>query len=885
MLRVTPRECVPRVPTLLFPCLWAMLASSLGTGTAAAAPSVFHTSEYETPSRGNPGDLIMIAGSGFTGSDRVVYQAEATLGASREHPQEVPARSTRELGVARIVHVGSANDSLVVELPDLMTAHQPYRLWVVDRSGDWTEPLRINDPRPLWVTPAYLDATADVAGLGRRIRIVGRNLEPNPRTPMRIRLRGPTTYVLFAQPPTDNPNILPEFVADAPVPHAMVPGHYAIAVSRDGRAWTEIVDQRFEVRADPAALSRFALDDPRFGRCRPNDGAFDDACLTEAIDAAHRAGGGVIVVPPGTWDLHGDHSFVLPANVALVGAGPQLTVILRHDAKKSSPPGSLLVLTGRNSVTGIRFTDTDLYRSVAESRAVIQLGPVASGGASPPGAVSNVVSDIIISGNAFLRVGMALRDGGHPIARLYVTHNEFGAYYVALELPGNRYDVAEPYRIDDSVIRMNRFVPGSYVDASIRQGTIASELGAGFRLDFSNNVADGTATEALQTPADPKGWRAAFFWNMKASHVFELISENRISCSGDKAGDGEALSFDGNGNTYAFNGARPIAMANADSVTASGHLLDMQNDRPINRQTYYVGDWVQVVAGPGTGQVRKIVRYREDAATGSVTFEISPAWDLVPSRAGGRIIVGHEFREIYVLGNQIEQRNPPCNKANVSGPHGGRIGLWAPSADTVIAGNTQFDTDGIVFHQEYSAATATCRFCNNSSAFQSALEIRDNRIDGEYDWMSACSASGIMGSLAASPTPESPPPILGVGIVIDHNFIRHADGLGGGAIDITPTWFAGPRGTDWQLSRDLLIFGNTIRDIAGPRPPPACGYEQSRTGIRLGGARNVWDAVLYDNTCGNVDVRLQDSGRRTTHMCRGRGTTDCECSDRTREPR
>jgi hypothetical protein len=163
--------------------------------------------------------------------------------------------------------------------------------------------------------------------------------------------------------------------------------------------------------------------------------------------------------------------------------------------------------------------------------------------------------------------------------------------------------------------------------------------------------------------------------------------------------------------------------------------------------------------------------------------------------------------------------------------------------------------------------------------FQTALEIRSNSVDGEYAWSSDCSESGITGSFAASPTPESPPPVLGFGVSISHNTIARADGFKGGAIDITSSWFRGPSPHDWPLVQNLLIFGNVLRDVSGPLPAANCRRAmRGRIGIRLDGPANIHDAVLYGNKCENVDIPLDDGAVRTNRICESQRRDRCECS-------
>jgi hypothetical protein len=756
-----------------------------------------------------------------------------------------------------------------------------YRLWVVNSSGEWSNAVSINDPRPMWITPSYAYSTADNANLGRRIRVVGRNLTGSPTRPITIRLSGPSEYRVQGIP-SESSGTLDRYIAEARLPDRMTPGDYFVSVSRDARKWTEVSHQQLQVRADPAELPRFDLGNPDFGNCRPDDGSDDGACLVRAIEAARQRRGGIVMIPPGHWDLNSasaakptGNGFVLPPNVHLRGAGAESSFIVRHGALDSSHPGALLTVSGNNSIAGLAFTDDNRYASPREARPVIQLGvPTIT-------TTQSVIGDIVITDNVFRRVGRAVVDSGNPIARLLVTRNDFGAYADGLLLIGSRSNVATPFRIVDSVIRANHFAPGSYIDVTARQGVIASQLGASYRVDFSGNVADGTRSDGLQDPGDPRGWRAGFFWSENGEDEMMLVADNQISCPGDKAGDGEAIAFDGNANTFAFEAARVVTAAGPDWISAAGRLVAQQNGHSIDAAKYYVGHWIQVVAGPGLGQTRKIGSYSANNS-GGFTFEVTPQWDVVPRAAATRFTVGRHYWQVYVLANRIEQRSPPCRKSNLSGPRGGLISLWAPSADVVIEGNRQFDSDGIAIQQAYDPKVPSCPTCGGGISFQTGLEVRNNLIDGEYDWQSDCSSSGILQSFGAAPTPESPPPILGFGVSISHNVISHADGLWGGAIDITPTWLRGPPPQTWTLVQNSLIFHNSIRDITGSKPRNACKYSQrARTGIRLAGEGNVADTVLYANSCERVDAALQDSGRRTASVCpAGNSVGTCECGAR-----
>jgi hypothetical protein len=852
---------------------------------AAAAPVLLRTPGYEAPVHGGPGDLLLLAGSGFQPTDRVVYRAADATDRVAGHPRAVPVRGTASEGSASVVKVGSPPYALTIRLPATLEPNRPYHLWVVTAAGEWSQSVSINDARPSWFTPDYAFSTVDFAGLGRSLRIVGRNLRASAARPMRIRLQGRQTYVMTSQAPMPD-DAAQDYVSEGVLPSRLEPGLYSVAISRDGHTWTPVSTQRLEVRPDPTGTPRFDVADPSFGGCHPNDGADDSECFRQAFAAARLAGGGTVFLPAGSWDINArqlrgeeqQNGFILARNVNFQGAGPKLSSVIRHDAKVGRPPGALLTLTGANSVLGISFSDDARYESLQQSRAMIQLGIRLAGAASQHSAAADQVSDIVISSDEFHHVGRAITDSSLPIRHLFVTRNEFGGYDNGLLLTGSGADPAHPYRIDDSVVRWNSFIPGSYLDISARQGSVATQLGASNRLDFSGNTADGTRTESLQDATDPPGWRAAFFWNLNNNQEQLLIAQNRISCPGDKAGDGEAIALDGNGTTFGFDVAPAVEAAGQSWIRVRGRLLHEQFGHPVPAD-YYRGHWVFITEGPGIGQARKVDSYSEDPAAGTVTLHVSPDWDVPPGK--GRIALARQYWQAYIVANDINQASPPCRKSNLTDARGGLIGFWTPASDSTIEGNRQTDSDGIEYGQGYTAHTPSCPTCVGGESFLTGIEIRGNLIEGEYDWSSDCSWSGIRGYFIATATPEAPPPVLGFGVVIAHNTISRADGQRGGAIDIAHSGPPGPPPGTWPLVQNPLIFGNRIRDIDGPLPRPQCRQNQkTRAGIRLEGPDNIHDAVLADNRCERVSIHLEDAGVGTVRLCSAQDSDSCECSSR-----
>jgi hypothetical protein len=211
--------------------------------------------------------------------------------------------------------------------------------------------------------------------------------------------------------------------------------------------------------------------------------------------------------------------------------------------------------------------------------------------------------------------------------------------------------------------------------------------------------------------------------------------------------------------------------------------------------------------------------------------------------------------------------------------------MWAQSADSSIAGNLQYDSDGIFVQQNYAFAKPSseltdhpCADCTMVGFFNFFLDIRDNTVDGEYDWNNDCSSSGIGIGVAAAPWATGALPLtVGFGVAISHNVIRRADGEYGGAIAQMNTWETGPEPHRWPLSDNLLIHHNSISDIDGSRALALCGKSRARSGISFPEPAIAWRTVLYANSCKNVSMPLNDSGVDSVKVCPASVTDSCEC--------
>jgi hypothetical protein len=864
--------------------LFALLLLMAGASAVAAPPQLYRQPAYESPVSGDPDDLLLLAGYGLAADDVVVYRA-ISVGTDLGAPDIVPTESTAELGTASVVSTASAPYSLTIKLPLAMRAGRAYALWVRNANGEWSKSIAINDARPQWISPAYVYESSMPGFLPRELKIVGRNLNPGGGHVTRVQFIGPQRFVVTAATDDTGSAALGRYVARVKLPARLTPGRYRVMLNRDGMDWVELRGQLLDVRVEPPAPIEFSVADARFGGCRPNDGLDDTACILRAIAAAAHSGGGTVGFGAGIWDLidstqpgvSGHEGILVPATVQLRGAGRSVTRVERHAEWNAHSPTSAFTLSGRNGVTGFTFGDLQVYRPTDRAGAFIQLGEDWQNAPTNQGDADRVVSDVTISQNAFDKPNIAIGSGGLPIERLLLTYNIFGAYHAALELTGDKYNVAHKFRIDDSVIGHNVFKPGSELDLAGKTGSIASELGAAYRLDFSANTADGASREYLYTPDDARGWRAAFFWSPVNNGERVLVSQNSMTCTGDKISDGEAISFDNNTNAYGFSGAVTVVDASPDAIAVSQSLAARQNHRDIPIESYYIGDWVQVVGGPGVGQVRKITGYSTDAVTHRTTIQVAPAWDVVPASGQTRITVGRQYWQLLIVDNQVDNRRPLCQKSNRSRAAAGVIALWTQTADSLVAGNTQYDSDGIFVQENYAAAEHPCADCTMMGFFNLFLEIRDNLIDGEYDWSSDCSRSGIGLGVASAEWGDAPPPTVGFGVSVAHNTIRHADAQFGGAIAQVGTWAGGPAPHRWPLSDNVLIQHNSISDIDGPRARPVCGTSRGRIGIAFPDPSIAWHTVLYANSCSNVTLPIGRGGAEVKRICPSSAPDSCEC--------
>ena len=102
-----------------------------------------------------------------------------------------------------------------------------------------SNPVRVNDARPLWITPDQTYTTRSIANLPRILRSGRAQSQPMTGKETRVRLTGPRTYTLTA---ASGASALQRYVAQVDLPASMAAGEYTIEVSRDGATWVGLID-------------------------------------------------------------------------------------------------------------------------------------------------------------------------------------------------------------------------------------------------------------------------------------------------------------------------------------------------------------------------------------------------------------------------------------------------------------------------------------------------------------------------------------------------------------------------------------------------------------------------------------------------------------------
>ncbi len=848
-------------------CLGLVLSGRL----LAQAPVVYRVNLLGGVETAGPDELVRLSGIGLDAQSIVSYQkVESDEGVFGTSLPQAQGNTTGVGGVpVPLIIEASSTSSIVVRMPHDVSADTPYWLSVRNPLGQVSDPVKVNDPRVNWFSPAQVYATRTIAGLPRQLRLVGRNLSINGTNKWVLRLAGLRgSFELELSSDKGLLDTTAHYTAVADLPKRLPVGTYRVSLRIGNSSWQSL-EQSLVVKADPSDAGTIPVS--AFG-CTGSPTQDATRCIRAALAKAAQMGA-TVLFERGTWmigDLNGhgpDSSFLVPPGVKILGVDPAQTTIVRGPGALTGKP--VFILEGSNEIRRVRLSDLERHTQ-SDGPTFVQVGrPYHQ---DPKG----IVDDIVISEVIFDGTFTALADAGRPISHLYLTHNVFGSYAYGLMLHGDAGNLEQRFSIRDSVIRYNVFKTGSLMDRSRLLGPIASQLGGSYRLDLSDNTVDGASRDFLyDKQSNVTGWRAALFFAMRGNHEHVLVASNVITCPGDRIGDGEAIVFDNNQNDPGLEAASSVISATSNSVTIKDKFREEIFARHLPAH-YFDGYFVQVVDGRGIGQSRRLEHYQSDDNS---ELSVTPAWEVIPDNTS-RVVVVKAVWDALIVGNYVDQRQPLCSKANPSGPDGGVVSFYANTISSIISGNKLFDTGGIALRHQYTIAHLADQDGPEVS-FEYGVEVRGNLIDGEYLWDSDRSWSGIALGLAASPSPTFTPPTAGFGEVIEGNTIRHADALAGGAISIVPTWFEGAAPHQWHFIDGAIIANNKIVDITGSPATrgggfPAMGITTPRVGIRIAD-KMAWNVLLSGNICTNVAKSLVDNGVKTWRRCEKIASAYCEC--------
>lgn len=720
-------------------------------------------------------------------------------------------------------------DSLTMKLPMAMGTHWPYAIHVRNADGQWSDPVFINDPRPLWVSPDFGYKIGKVGGTPRTLRVVGRNLVPLHEDPLVVRLSGPTIYDLVAATATPTGSALDHYVIEVALPAWMEPGIYYASVMREG-VWFRVNHGRFDVLEEPTLLSVHRPND--YG-CLADDGLDDTACIQAAIDAAAVVPvGGIVHLGSGQWDLRNSAAtgiasptktgLLLRSGVDLYGNGPSATTLVKHPTWMGH---TTITVEGHNDIRGIHFLETTRPGAAPTAHAsYLRLGkyfhtvPVRD-------RPTTVAEHIAIHECKLTGMYYGIGEGGFPLRRVHISDNVFHPYRNGLYLTGDPNLKEASFDFEDSLIERNLFLPGSFALAGL--GTVATELGASKRMIFGDNVTDGTVGD---------GWRAAFFWSQENNNEMLLVSKNLATCTGDQGHDGEAIAFDGHRNEVGFEGSQEVLYAGPADVEVGGAWLD-------STPGVYYRSWVVVVKGPGLGQARRIVGYSQDRTP---SIRVYPPWDVIPTPGESEIVVTRAYWSRYVVDNDVDNRPAIGCKGDNPLAKDGLIGNLGWTFDSTIEGNRQYESGGIHLSKRYAKLDPASGLSVSAGIY--ASEIRGNLLDGEPQ--AAPDAKGGIEFWHSAISGE-PSIALSHNLAISHNTIRAADGVDGA---IGTRVSASVSSEPWALST-IQVFRNDIQDVP--------------VGVVFSGNPvfpQTWRSVLHGNLFTNVPTPVIDNAQETVTL-------------------
>jgi hypothetical protein len=586
--------------TYILVALW--LAAG-GTGSADG-PTAFWSS---SPAR--PGESVMLLGDSLTGSTEFLAVRLPDDAADLEPPAT---------GAVPIPALAADGRAAVLTLPDALHVGV-YALRMRDARGagiTW-----LNLPDPWWIQ----GDEGGAATAGGWIRVFGTCLSLDK--PPALRLRHDGGFV-----PLEIVRHSPWDVA-ARLPNSITAGPYEVLVHNGygGNAAWRSAGQLAVM--PPVAVGKATAD------VSPDAGdSPDDTAIQRALSKVARAGGGVVTLQQGFYDMQG--VLTVPPNTVL--RGPKGGGATLHWPDLDPLPEALMV------VNDAAIEDLSIY--CRAHRVVID---------SAPTSTRFRMNRVRLRANGFfmqIQPGRSYRGRPAPAQLgdgigVRVTGRNFQMADCDLWCSGQAIAI-DPHAFAGrtrpvfGVIRGNRIAYGS-------QGHVFENVD---RLIFEENELSGCGSAA-------GGNAITTYWNNFSRHIFYARNHTHDVYGVDR----ECPTLDGDGSAY-------LGTAASDGTRLTLMADPVFRDYAPQAHTDYRGAAVYVLSGAGAGQYRFVTAHR------GREWIVDRPWDVALDETSMLSIVPFRGRNIF-YDNRFEDTGP--------------LQLYGSAADVIVAGNAASRSDGL----------------------------------------------------------------------------------------------------------------------------------------------------------------------------------------------
>lgn len=515
------------------------------------------------------------------------------------------------------------------EWPAEMTDPRP-SVVLEDGTGA-SEPIVLNAPTVWWMQGDDFDSSSP----GSTVRLFGRSLKG-----AEVKVRGEGQERTLETVQDDDYSLTAKIPSDLPA------GTYAVKLSIRTSTSTRDFDSSlaWKVAEKPDFWTTNVFRVVDFGAV-PDDGRDDDRAVHAAIDAAKAAGGGTILFPRGRIEVHS--KLVLPPHVRLKGVSRDVSGLFWQDF--FNPPD--ILVSGEHS-----FGVEDLFLTCGLCRQGIR-----------PTAIPT--HDVYLKRLRLRFITDQWRDSE--------TSAEYRDFLRRYNMPGPGIHVYRGSRVwlEDVDMYWDKNSPGAMtvgprmeINATDVVMRNCSSRGSGFcRFSIRRALVEDNEFETTTVSIVPA--TRDLFWS-RNRHLDRY------------AGDREAITQDLRSNAYV--NYQPSGVVDGVNVRMSvpadvGYSFAFGTNPGWNRLEEWTDANIQVVAGRGLGQVRRIVR-----PVSKTEYVIDRPFDLAPDETS-RFSVRFVRQHLHYVDNEMRD-------AHVA------VQLYGGASDCIVARNKSLFAGGFIGH-------------------------------------------------------------------------------------------------------------------------------------------------------------------------------------------